>query len=229
MKTKKVCSSELAYVLGILFLALGTALMEKARFGVSMVVAPSYLLHLKISQTYPAYTFGTSGYIFQAFLLVLLAVIIGRFKISSLFSFVTAVIFGYVLDFMIMLLAKLSSEGFVLRTFYYVSGILVCAVGISFLFHTYITPEAYELFVKEISEHFGKNINSVKTVYDICSCCFSIILSFIFFGFGHFEGVKLGTILCALVNGRLIAMVSSFLESRYEFRDSLPYRKLFEK
>ncbi len=229
MKTKKVCSSELAYVLGILFLALGTALMEKAGFGVSMVVAPSYLLHLKISQTYPAYTFGTSGYVFQAALLVLLAVILRRFKISSLFSFVTAVVFGYVLDFMILLLAKLPSEGFAVRSIYYVLGVLVCAAGISFLFHTYIAPEAYELFVKEVSEHFGKNINSVKTAYDICSCCLGIILSFLFFDFGHFEGVKLGTILCSLVNGRLIGMFSAFLESRYEFRDALPYRKLFEK
>ena len=229
MKTKKVCSSELAYVLGILFLALGTALMEKAGFGVGMVVAPSYVLHLKISQTYPAYTFGTSGYVFQAFLLVLLAVILRRFKISSLFSFVTAVIFGFVLDFMILLLAKLPSEGFAVRTVYYVSGILVCALGISFLFHTYITPEAYELFVKEVSEHFGKDINKVKVIYDICSCCLGVILSFLFFGFGHFEGVKFGTILCSLVNGWLIGMFSRFLESRYEFRDSLPYRKLFEK
>ncbi len=229
MKTKKVCSSELAYVLGILFLALGTALMEKARFGVGMVVAPSYVLHLKISQTYPAYTFGTSGYVFQAFLLVLLAVILRRFKISSLFSFVTAVIFGFVLDFMILLLAKLPSEGFAVRTVYYVSGILVCALGISFIFHTYITPEAYELFVKEVSEHFGKDINKVKIAYDICSCCLSVLLSFIFFGFGHFEGVNLGTLLCALVNGWLIGMFSAYLESRYEFRDALPYRKLFEK
>ena len=229
MKTKKVCSSELAYVLGILFLALGTALMEKAGFGVGMVVAPSYVLHLKISQTYPAYTFGTSGYVFQAFLLVLLAVILRRFKISSLFSFVTAVIFGYVLDFMILLLAKLPFEGFGGRTVYYVSGILVCALGISFLFHTYITPEAYELFVKEVSEHFGKDINKVKVIYDICSCCLGVILSFLFFGFGHFEGVKFGTILCSLVNGWLIGMFSKFLESHYEFRDSLPYRKLFEK
>jgi uncharacterized membrane protein YczE len=52
MQTKKVFSSELAYLFGILILALGTAFMEKADFGMSMVVAPAYLIHLKISQTY---------------------------------------------------------------------------------------------------------------------------------------------------------------------------------
>ena len=45
MKRQIVFYTELAYVLGILALALGTALMERADFGVSMVVAPAYLLH----------------------------------------------------------------------------------------------------------------------------------------------------------------------------------------
>ena len=40
MKKKGVLSSEAAYVLGIIVLALGTAFMERADFGMSMVVVP---------------------------------------------------------------------------------------------------------------------------------------------------------------------------------------------
>lgn len=40
----------------------------------------------------------------------------------------------------------------------YVTGLITCAIGVSFLLHTYISPEAYELFVKEISARF--NIDS---------------------------------------------------------------------
>ena len=50
MKGKRILYSEPAYFVGIFVLALGTALMEKADFGMSMVVAPAYLLHLKISE-----------------------------------------------------------------------------------------------------------------------------------------------------------------------------------
>ena len=53
-------------------------------------------------------------------------------------------------------------------------------------------------------------------------------MSFLFFGFGRFEGVKFGTIFCAAVNGQLIGMISRFLESVFEFRDGLPLRKYFE-
>ena len=45
-------------ILRIVILALGTALMEHADFGVSMVVAPAYLVHLKLRQTITFFSFG---------------------------------------------------------------------------------------------------------------------------------------------------------------------------
>ena len=227
MKTKKVFCTELAYVFGVLILALGTTLMERADFGMSMVTAPAYVIHLRVSRDLPRYTFGTSTYVFQAFLLILLSLIVRKFKKGYLFSFVTAVIFGVILDLFISLFAGLPGT-LPFRTVYYVLGMVFCSVGVSLLFHTYITPEAYELFVKEIAETFRLDSAKVKTVYDISSCLLSVILSFAFFGFGHFEGVKLGTFFCALINGQMIGICSRFWESRFEFTDGLPLRKYFE-
>ncbi len=228
MKTKKVFYSELAYVFGVLILAMGTSLMEKAAFGMSMVTAPAYVIHLEISRFLPRYTFGTSTYIFQAFLLIFLSAIVRKFKKGYLFSFVNAVIFGFILDIFIGWLGKISADNIPERTLCYVSGMIFCSVGVSLLFHTYITPEAYELFVKEISEHFGLDTGKVKTVYDCCSCLLSVILSFIFFGIGKFEGVKLGTVFCALINGWMIGLFSRFWEWNFDFKDRLPLRKFFD-
>jgi uncharacterized protein len=72
------------------------------------------------------------------------------------------------------------------------------------------------------------DINKFKTIYDCTSCALSVVLSFVFFGFGHFEGVKLGTIICALINGSIIGLVSKFFDSHFEFKDSFPWRKYFE-
>lgn len=52
MKKKTICT-EFCYLAGVIILALGTALMEKAGFGMSMVVAPAYLIYLKLSQVLP--------------------------------------------------------------------------------------------------------------------------------------------------------------------------------
>jgi len=222
-------STELAYIFGIFILALGTAFMEAANFGVSMVVAPAYLLHLKVSQFLPFFTFGMAEYTLQAVLLILLIAVLRRFRISYLFSFVTAVIYGLVLDLNMLAVSYIPCGTIPVRVIFYIVGMILCSIGVSFFFHTYISPEVYELFVKETSARYGFNINKCKTVYDCVSCGIGIVLSFCFFGFGHFEGVKLGTILCALINGWLIGQCTRILESRLEFADKLHLRGVFEK
>lgn len=229
MKQKRVCLTEMAYVLGILILAAGTALMELADFGMSMVVAPAYLLHLKVSQVVPAFSFGMSEYVLQAVLLIALGAVMRRFRMSYLFSFVTAVIYGFTLDLAIFAASALPCPGILWRCAYYVLGMVLCSLGVAFLFHTYIAPEAYELVVKEISAKTGARLDRVKTVYDCCSCALGVALSFAFFGFGHFEGVKAGTIFCALINGFLIGRISLALENAFDFKDALPLRGLFSR
>lgn len=226
---KKTFYTEMAYALGIVILALGTALMEKANFGMSMVVAPAYLLHLKISETLPFFTFGMAEYTLQAVILLLLGLMMRRFKLSYLFSFGTAVIYGLALDGVMMLTAGLPAEAMALRVAYYLLGMLLCSIGVSLLFHTYIAPEAYELFVKEVSAKVGMDIHRFKTLYDCVSCGIGVLLSFAFFGLWHFEGVKLGTILCALINGSIIGWCTRGFEARFVFEDGLKLRSMFEK
>ena len=227
MKQKPVLYSELAYVFGLVLLAFGAAFMEKADFGMSMVVAPAYLLHLKISQLLPFYTFGMSEYVLQAVLLIVLCIVLRRFRLGYLFSFVTAVLYGFTLDGCIFLVGVIPFSGLYWQCAYYIVGVVLCSVGVSMLFHTYISPEAYELFVKELSAKLGTDINRTKTVYDCVSCLAGVVMSFAFFGFGHFEGVKLGTIFCALINGATIGVCSRFFESRFVFEDKLKLRKYF--
>lgn len=224
---KHVFYTELAYVFGLIILALGTALMERADFGLSMVVAPAYLLHLKISEFLPFFTFGMAEYTFQAFLLILLFILMRRFKATYFFSFVTAVLYGFVLDGLMLLINLIPPFGLVGRLIFYVVGLIFCSVGVSLFFHTYISPEAYELFVKELSAKYNINIHRFKTGYDITSCIVSIILSFVFFGLWHFEGVKLGTVICALVNGFVISLCTRFFEKHWEFKDRFPLRRYF--
>ena len=223
MKEKKVFYCEIAYVVGLFVLALGTAFMERADFGLSMVVAPAYLLHLKISQFLPFFSFGMSSYVFQALLLTVLSLILRRVKKNYFLSFATAFIYGFILDGAIALVGLLPFEGLVWRIALFCVGLVTCTVGVAFLFHTYFPPEAYDLFVKEISQKYGIKIGKVKIIYDYCSCILSIVLTLVFFG--AFMGVKWGTIICALLNGLLISRIGRILESKFVFKDALPLRE----
>lgn len=222
---KKTCYTEIAYVLGILFLACSAALMERADFGISMVIAPAYLLFRWFSPTLPWLTFGTTAYCFEALLLVLMALALRRFRWSWLFSFGTAVLYGFALDLFLMLIPVGDT---VTRYIQYVAGTFLGSFGVSMMFHTYLSPEVYELFVKEISSQFHWDIHRVKTIYDCCSCLLGVVLSFLAFGFGQFVGVKLGTVLNALVNGGLIKLFDHLADRFFTFPDALPFRKCIQ-
>ena len=119
---KKNFYTEAAYILGIITLAFGTALMERADFGMSMVVAPAYLVYLKISLYLPWFTFGMAEYSLQALLIIVLMVIMHGYKRKYLFSFITAFLYGTTLDLMISLVRFMPGYGMVARVIFYLSG-----------------------------------------------------------------------------------------------------------
>ena len=214
---KRVFYSEAAYVIGIICIQISISLMEKADFGLSMIVAPAYLLYLRISEFLPFFTFGVASYTMQGIVLLLMCLILKRFRISYLFSFVTAVVGGYILDGFLYLLSFYTFDAMWSRIVMFAAGTVICCIGVAFMFRTYIPPESYDLFVKEVSKNFGIRQDRFKQAYDCTSCVVSVIFSFCFFGFGHFEGVKLGTVVCALVNGPMIGLFGRLYDRYFRF------------
>ena len=223
---KHVFYSELAYLCGLFLIALGVVLTEKADFGVSMIVAPAYLLYRWLNPIFSFFTFGMAEYCFQAALLVLMGILLRGFRLSYLLSFATAVIYGFILDGL-MLLGAFLPFTIALRFVYYGAGLFLSSAGVSMMFHTYLSPEAYELFVKEVSAHFGIEIHRFKTRYDAISCIVGVIMSFCIYGMWHFVGVNWGTVFCTLINGRLIGAISSYYERHWQFSDRLTWRPFF--
>ena len=221
-------STELAYILGIVTLGFGVAFMEKADFGVSMVIAPAYVLYRAISPHLPFFTFGMAEYCFQGLLLLALMLLLRRFRPSFLFSFVTAVLYGLMVDLAMAAVRPLAMDTFALRLIGYAVGFLLSAFGVSLFFKTYIAPEVYELFVKEMSAKTGIALPRFKTGYDLASCLLGVTLSFLCFGFGAFVGVKLGTVVCALLNGTTIGLFGRLQDRLFSFVDLLPFRNYFE-
>ena len=228
MYIRKMFYTEAAYFAGIVMLSSGNALMAVADFGVSVVVAPAYVLSLKLSQYFPFFTFGMADYILQTVLLIFVALLLRRFRWYYLFSFFTAVFSGVVLDGAMNLVRLIAAEHMIVRVVLYSAGVLLCSGGVALLFHTYITPGGYELFVKELAGKYNLDISRVKIIYDCTSGVIAVILSFAFFGLFRFEGIKAGTIICAPVNGWLIGKWSGLYERMWTFRDRFLLRKYFE-
>lgn len=217
--------TELAYILGLVLLAMGTALTAQTDFGVSMVVAPAYLLHLKVSETLPFFSFGMAEYCLQAVVLLLMILVLRKVKGYFFLSIAVAVVYGFLLDGAVALAVLLPFGTPVWDTVFYILGVLLCALGVSLLFRAYLPPEVYELFVKEIARKNNRDLSRCKTVYDLTSCAVAIVLSLLFFG--NIQGVGVGTVVTALVNGSIIGLFSRMTEKCFAFEDGLPLRKYF--
>ena len=213
--------NEAAWLLGILLCALGVALCTKASFGLSMIAAPPYILHLKISQFLPWYTQGTSEYIWQFFLLVLTCLAVQRIRWQYLLSFGTGILFGFSLDGWLWLLGGGAPyETLLARILAYAAGSLLTGFAVAFFFRTKLPLEIYELTVAEIADRYKLPIHRVKQVYDISMLAIAIL--FALFLMGGFTGIGIGTAITTLINTTLITLCGKLLDRVFTFEPRFP-------
>lgn len=218
MKLRKC--GEAAFVPGVILLGLATVLMSKASFGLSMVVAPAYVLAdwVRVIPT------GSMCYIYQGLLVIATSLIMGRFKISYLVTFVSAVLFGVFVDIFGLVFAFISEPNLWQRVALFAIAIPINSLSIALLLHSYFPPQAPELFVREISGKFGFVMYKTKYVYDLCSCAVSIVLSFVLLG--GLRHVGIGTVVYAFINAPLIGVFGKWLDKIADYEPRWP--KLWE-
>ena len=217
--------NETAWLLGVLCCAFGVALATKANFGLSMIAAPPYIIHLFFKNIFPWYTQGTSEYIWQGVLLVILCVIVRRFKVKYLLTFASGVIFGIVLDgFLCLLGGGGAYETLFARLVAFVLSEIITAFAIACYFRTDMPLPVYELVVSEISKCYKIGINKVKQTNDIIMLILSVLFALLL---NHsFAGIGIGTVVITLINASLIALMGKLLDRYFEFSPRFP--KLIE-
>ena len=135
-ENKRIFYTEIGYIFGLVFTAIGVALMIKANLGVSMIVAPTVLIQQKLSEFLPWVTVGQVEWVFQGLLLILMSIIVRRFRASYLFSVVTVLIYTSILDGMLFLLGFVPNDILALQIVLFLLGWLILDIGLSFMFRT---------------------------------------------------------------------------------------------
>ena len=230
--------SELCYLFGMLVVAVGTAFMEHAGFGLAPIVAPAFVLHDALLPILPWFSFGIATYVVQGILLIVLALILRRFNLYFLFSFLSGFLLGTLLDLSDLVLAHLCEGESGLWLFAHTTdarlcllmlGILLYSMGVSLLIHSYFAPEVYELFVDEISLHSKWSFPVVKILYDWGSVIVAVLVSFIVMGKVDLHAVGSGTLLFALLDGVLIGTFSNLHNRIFRTVDLFPLRHFFHR
>lgn len=181
MTQKIKISSEITYLVAIILLSLAVAILSAANFGISMIVAPAYLLSLKTGFL----SFGQAEYVIQACVFILLCIVLRKFKFAYLFSFGTCLIYGFVLDlwrkipFLNPAVTPPDSIDLPLRILMFIIGMILTSFAVALFFKTYLFPQVYDFFVKAVSAKYGiklappKNncrpfLSYGKRDYDVC-------------------------------------------------------------
>ena len=210
-------SSEIAYLLAIVLLSLAVAILTAADFGISMIVAPAYLLSLKVGRI----TFGQAEYIIQAGVFVLLCLVLKKFKPIYLMSFVTCLIYGAVLDLWRLIpcfnpsVTEPGSMALWLRIPMFIIGVLLTSFSVALFFKTYLYPQVYDFFVKAVSLRYGIKLSVFRTIVDITLLLASTVMTLCFFG--KFVGLNWGTLVMAILNGTIIGFFSKRLDRTFVF------------
>ena len=220
-------SGELLWVFGILFVAFGVAICNKADLGVSMIAAPAFILSETLSPIIPFFSVGVTEYIFQGVLLILLCIVIRRFNWRYLLAFGLAILYGYSLDLFLFLLRDVQLNYVWLRWVMLLVGDVIIAFGVACFFRTYMPLQVYELFVSELSKRFSFKLEKVKMAFDFSLLAISMLLAFVFFfgkdtlsleafTYSSFHNIGLGTLVTTAINSPLISFALKIVDRIFD-------------
>ncbi len=210
-------SSELLWLLGTVFVALGVAICSKADLGVSMIAAPAFVLSEALLPLHRFFSVGVTEYLVQGVLLLLLCPVVRRFNWQYLLAFLVAVIYGYALNLFLWALGGVEFHAVWLRWVMLLVGDALVAFGVAAFFRTYLPLQVYELFVAEIADRFRLKISAVKWGFDLSLLAVSIALALCLFGdassldlktvtVSSFHSIGLGTLVTTAINSPLISL-----------------------
>lgn len=201
----------LNWVLGMVLCSFGVCLCTKAGFGLSMIGAPPYIIHVWLRESFPWFTQGTSEYVWEALILFITIIIVRRFRLKYLLSFGVAVLLGLMIDFWLYVFGGNGVlEDMTMRIVFLVFGILLTSIAVSLYFRTTLPLQVYELTVVEVSDKYKIKQGRLKWITDISYLVISIVLSFALTG--GLTGIGIGTVIITVVNAPLITLCGKMVD-----------------
>jgi uncharacterized membrane protein YczE len=195
----------LIYCVGLLILAFGVTFAVNSNLGVSPVTSVPYVISLLANISLGTCT--TLVYCFYILLQIPLQG--GKFHPALVLEIVFSTVFGWFVDGV-----KLILGDFCLPTYFGQLGMLaisivLIALGLVLYIDVKIAPMPPEGLVTCIADKLGKPFPKIKTLFDCASVLAGLTLCFLFLG--KVVGIREGTIITALLVGKLTGFFRKLL------------------
>lgn len=207
MKQTYIIKRYLIFLAGLFINSLGVSFVTKASLGTSPISSIPYTLSLGFTPTLGQFTI-----VFSILLIVMQIVLLRKnFKKHQLLQIPVSVLFGYFIDFTMMLLQFLTPSTYILKILSLLCGCVILGFGVYIEVLADVVMLPGEAFVKAVSSTFHTEFGITKVVFDGSMAVTAGVLSL--FLFHHIEGVREGTIIAALIVG----MIARFFGKRLHF------------
>lgn len=191
----------LIYCLGLLSLAFGVAFSVNSNLGVSPVNSLPYVISRIVNVQ-----MGTCVTAVFCFYILLQILILGRkFNPVNLLQIVFSTIFGYFVDFAKMVLGDFTIPTYFGQLTMLAISIPLIAVGIALYMDAQLVPMPMEGLSSCLADKFGVSFPNMKTIVDCLVVGVGLVLCFVFLG--KLDGLREGTIITAVVTGKVIALI----------------------
>ena len=192
------------YCLGLLVLAFGIALSVNSNLGVSPVSSLPYVVSqiLNIS-------LGTCTTIVYCMYILAQMVLARKFQPTLLLQLVFSTIFGYFVDGAKAVLGDFALPGYFGQLLMLATSIALIGFSLVLYIEVDLAPMPAEGLVGCIAQKLGKPFSSMKTAFDCASVLAGAVLGLVFLG--RLAGIREGTVLTALLAGRLMGVLRKFI------------------
>ena len=197
------------YICGIFLLALGGVLAIKSNLGASPVSS----LPLSISKV-SSISLGTAAAIlFIIYVGIQILILRNDFKIIQLLQIIFAILFGQIMNFFNIII-NINVENFYIRILICILSFFVTAFGVVFTITANIVPVAPDGLAQAISKRMNIDFGKAKIYFD----CVVVILSVLILTLNNkgLDGLGIGTILSALLVGRIVAYINKKMKQKIE-------------
>lgn len=203
MNNKHLAKRYFVFLIGLFINSFGVSFVTKANLGTSPISSIPYVLSLASKPTLGAFTIY-----FSLLLIALQIIILGKkFKKIDLLQIPISILFGYFIDFSMILLGWVHPTNYILRFIALFAGCVILGFGVYIEVIADVVMLPGEAFVKAVTTRFKTEFGITKVCFDVSMTVFAGILSFILFS--KLNGVGLGTVIASIAVG----MISRFFRS----------------
>ncbi len=190
------------FIIGVIINSFGIALITKAQLGTSPISSVAYVFSLEFPLTLGQFSFIMNMFfIFGQFILLR-----KDFQMIQFLQIAVNVIFSCFIDISMNLLSALPVDTIPAKLVVLLLGCTVLALGISIEIAPDVLVVPGEGMVRAIAKVSKKRFGSVKVMFDVSLVIIALIFSFLFFG--RLNGLGAGTIVSAVLVGRIVNMIN---------------------